>query len=119
MAIHTGRALVRLDLLVGLPHLPFADTKWLGTTHYGPPLAGCRVGGAGRRCPFGPVPLQNLPPYYGRLRPCVPRRYSRSCGGCRLRFSLGIGMTGSYVPYQSLDQGYAAFMPDASWVVGR
>jgi hypothetical protein len=31
----------------------------------------------------------------------------------RLSFSLRIGTTGSYVPYQSLDQGHAAFMPDA------
>ena len=31
----------------------------------------------------------------------------------RLSFSLYIGTTGSCVPYQSLDQGHAAFMPDA------
>ena len=35
----------------------------------------------------------------------------------RLDFSLGIGATGSYVPYQSLNQGHAAFMPGASWAV--
>ena len=33
----------------------------------------------------------------------------------RLSFSLCIGTTGSYVPHQSLDQGHAAFMPDAGW----
>ena len=37
----------------------------------------------------------------------------------RLGFSLSIGTTGSYVPYQSLDQGHAALMPDASWAVNR
>ena len=37
----------------------------------------------------------------------------------RLGFSLCIGTTGSYVPYQSLNQGHAAFMPGASWAVGR
>src|SRR5438094_3451671 len=37
----------------------------------------------------------------------------------RLGFSLYIGMTGSCVPYRSLSQGHAAFMPDAGWVVGR
>jgi hypothetical protein len=37
----------------------------------------------------------------------------------RLGFSLSIGMTGSCVPYRSLSQGHAAFMPDAGWAVGR
>ena len=37
----------------------------------------------------------------------------------RLGFSLHIGTTGSYVPYQSLDQDHAAFMPEASWAVDR
>ena len=37
----------------------------------------------------------------------------------RLGFSLGIGTTGSYVPYQSLDHDHAAFMPEASWAVNR
>ena len=31
----------------------------------------------------------------------------------RLSFFLRSGTTGSYVPYQSLNQGHAAFMPDA------
>jgi hypothetical protein len=37
----------------------------------------------------------------------------------RLDFSLCIGTTGSYVPYQSLNQDHAAFMPDASGAVNR
>ncbi len=37
----------------------------------------------------------------------------------RLGFSLGIGTTGSHVPYRSLTQAHAAFMPDASWAVSR
>jgi hypothetical protein len=37
----------------------------------------------------------------------------------RLDFSLRIGTTGSYVPYQSLNQSHAAFMPGASWAVSR
>jgi len=40
---------------------------------------------AEQRSPFGPVPLQNLQPYYGLLRPCVPHRYSSPRGGSRLR----------------------------------
>jgi hypothetical protein len=37
----------------------------------------------------------------------------------RLDFSLCIGATGSHVPHQSLIQGHAAFMPEASWAVSR
>ncbi len=37
----------------------------------------------------------------------------------RWGFSLNIRTTGSYVPYQSLDQSHAAFMPDAGWAVIR
>jgi hypothetical protein len=37
----------------------------------------------------------------------------------RLGFSLDIGTTGSCVPYRSLSQVHAAFMPDAGWAVGR
>src|SRR5271163_2862775 len=37
----------------------------------------------------------------------------------RLGFSLNIGTTGSCVPYRSLSQGHAAFMPDAGWAVSR
>ena len=40
-------------------------------------------------------------------------------GGVRLGFSLRIGTTGSCVPYRSLSQGHAAFMPDAGWAVSR
>src|SRR3954466_7806830 len=35
---------------------------------------------AEQRSPFGPAPLQSFHPYYGLLRPCAPRRYSRPCG---------------------------------------
>ena len=37
----------------------------------------------------------------------------------RLGFSLYIGATGSCVPYRSLSQGHAAFMPDAGWAISR
>jgi hypothetical protein len=33
--------------------------------------------------------------------------------------ALRIGATGSCVPYRSLSQGHAAFMPDADWAVSR
>ena len=40
-------------------------------------------------------------------------------GAARLRVSLGIGATGSYVPHPCLNQDHAAFMPDASGAVDR
>ena len=36
-----------------------------------------------------------------------------------LSFSLRIGATGSYVPYQCLSHVHATFMPDARWTVIR
>lgn len=63
---------------------------------------------------LGPAPLQNLPPYYGSLRPCAPRRYSHPCGFSHLDVSLGIGATGSHVPYESLMRARAVSTPDAT-----
>jgi hypothetical protein len=42
------------------------------------------VTSAEQRSPFAPAPLQNLRRYYGALRPCDRRRYSRPRGGSRL-----------------------------------
>jgi len=67
--------------------------------------------------PFGPAPLQSLRPYYEPLRPCAPHRYSDPRGFGRLDFSLGIGATGSHVPYKSLVELRAASMSDAAWAV--
>jgi len=72
------------------------------------------VTSAEQRSPFGPVPLQSLHPYYELLRPCAPLRYSGPCGVGRLDVSLGIGATGSHVPYKSLVELRAAYMPDAA-----
>src|SRR5262249_37466278 len=69
---------------------------------------------AEQRSPFGPAPLQSLLPYYELLRPCAPLWYSGPCGVCRLDVSLGIGATGSHVPYKSLVELRAADMPDAA-----
>src|ERR1700720_3409300 len=52
--------------------------------------------------------------YYELLRPCAPLRYSGPCGVRRLDVSLGIGATGSHVPYKSLVELRAAYMPDAA-----
>src|SRR5215469_14864396 len=58
--------------------------------------------------------ITELHPYYELLRPCAPLRYSGPCGVRRLDVSLGIGATGSHVPYKSLVELRAAYMPDAA-----
>ena len=79
-----------------------------------PPVAGWLRAWAEQRGPFGPAPLQGLHPYYEPLRPCAPHRYSDPRGFSRLDPFLGIGTTGSHVPYKSLVQLRAACMPDAA-----
>ena len=79
-----------------------------------PPVTGWLRVLAEQRSPFGPIPLQDLQPYYGPLRPCAPHRYSGPCGFRRLDVSLCIGTTGSHVPYKSLVWLRAAYMPDAA-----
>src|SRR5215469_4609682 len=49
------------------------------------PFSSWPVAKAEQRSPFAPVPLQGLQRYYGLLRPCAPRRYSRPRGWSRLR----------------------------------
>jgi hypothetical protein len=50
----------------------------------------------------------------------VPRLGTQALAGApRLRVSLCIRATGSYVPHPCLNQDHAAFMPDASGAVGR
>ena len=80
LAIDSRRTLVRFHPLIRFPHFTLGNTKRFRFIHAGPPLSGCPPNKAGQRRPFGPVPLQNLQPYYGRLRPCAPPRYARSCG---------------------------------------
>jgi hypothetical protein len=49
---------------------------------FAPPVAGWRPDAPEQWCPFGPVPLQDLLPYYEHLRPCAPPRYSSAHGEC-------------------------------------
>ena len=69
--------------------------------------------------PFGPVPLQNLQPYYERFCPCAPHRYSGTRGFRHLRRSLRIGTTGSPVPHRSLIRVLAVCMPGTSGALCR
>src|SRR6201997_4471110 len=73
----------------------------------------------GQWTPFASAPLQGLHRYYEVLRPCAPHRYSGPCGFSRLDVSLGIGATGSHVPYKSLVRLRAAYMPDIARAVFR
>ena len=86
----------------GVPDFPLRDVERLCLVHRAPPVTGWPVVAAEQRGPFGPVPLQSLPPYYEPLRPCAPHRYSGPRGFSRLDVSLCIGTTGSHVPYKSL-----------------
>ena len=72
-----------------------------------------------RLAPFAPRPVQALRHYYGAICPCAPHRYSGACSATAPRRSLGIGTTGSHVPYKSLCCGHAASMPDATQPVTR
>src|SRR6266478_7073972 len=84
-----------------------------------PPVTGWLQVLAEQCSPFGPVPLQNLQPYYEPLRPCAPHRYSGPRSFSRLDCSLHIGTTGSHVPYKSLIRLRAAYMPDAARAASR
>ena len=101
-ASHTSRLAIQNGFALSTPVIPFQVAAEIKPNDDAPSVQ---------------IPLQNLRPYYERLRPCAPHRYSDPRGYFRLGFSLRIGTTGSCVPYRSLYQGHAAFMPDAGWAV--
>jgi hypothetical protein len=115
MPAFTGHTTVREPLDSHGSRCSAADelrrTAWPGPR--APPVTGWLQVLAEQCSPFGPVPLQNLQPYYGPLRPCAPHRYSGPRSFSRLDFSLHIGTAGSHVPYKSLIRLRAAYMPDA------
>ena len=47
LSVNARRPLVRLHLLVRLPHLALGDTKWLRLIHAGHPLSGCPLNKTG------------------------------------------------------------------------
>ena len=47
LSVNARRPLVRLHLLVRLPHLTLGNTKWLRLIHAGHPLSGCPLNKAG------------------------------------------------------------------------
>src|SRR5260370_28391929 len=102
LSVYSSRPLVSLHLLEGLPEFLLRNIERLCLVHRAPPVTSCLWAMAEQRGPFGPVPLQNLHPYYRPLRPCAPHRYSGPYGFCRLDVPLCIVTTGSHVPYKSL-----------------
>src|SRR5206468_2057327 len=102
LSVYSSRPLVDLHFLEGLPDFPLRNVERLRLAHRTPPVTSWLWVAAEQRSPFGPVPLQDLHPYCGPLRPCAPHWYSGPCGFGRLDFSLRIGTTGSHVPYKSL-----------------
>src|SRR5439155_26291089 len=114
LSVYSSRPLVGLHTFEGFPDFPAWGCRTALPRPRAPPVAGWPAGSAEQRSPFGPAPLQSLHPYYELLRPCAPLRYSGPCGVRRLDVSLGIGATGSHVPYKSLVELRAAYMPDAA-----
>src|SRR4029077_11211969 len=114
LSVYASRSLVGLHLLEGFPDLPLRDVERLCLGHAAPPVPGWPPAAAGYRSPFGPVPLQDLRPYYGLLRPCARIGTLALAGTSRLSFSLRIGTTGSRVPQQSLIRVHAASKPGAA-----
>jgi hypothetical protein len=69
--------------------------------------------------PLRSATFQWLLRYYGLLRPLPPHLYFRPRGVTACDFSITIGGEGSHVPYQSLCEVHAAFMPVTAWSVIR
>jgi len=64
--------------------------------------------------PFAPAPLQSLHHYYEAVRPSPAHRYFRPRGVSRLRLFPCHRRPGSHVPYNSLVELRATYMPDAA-----
>src|SRR5215471_8790526 len=65
-------------------------------------------------CSTGITPLHH---YYGAVRPSPAHRYFRPRGWSRLRLFPWHRRQGSHVPYKSLIELRAVYMPDAAWAV--
>src|SRR6516225_521481 len=104
LCVYPSRSLVGLHTFEGFPDLPHGDVERLCLAHGLLPS------------PVGPWPRLNnaAPSVQLHYRACAPLRYSGPCGVRHLDVSLGIGATGSHVPYKSLVELRAAYMPDAA-----
>jgi len=74
----------------------------------------CRRRGKGYQRFIGCGSAKPVANYYELLRPCAPHWYSDPRGVSRLRSLPLHRSTGSHVPYESLVELRAAYMPDAA-----
>jgi hypothetical protein len=119
LSVNSRRASVRLHLLVRFPHFTLRNTKRLGSIHADPPSRVVHWIKPDDDAPSVQSHYRTFFPTTDVSAP-VPRIGTQTLtAASRLGFSLRIGTTGSCVPYRSLSQGQAAFMPDAGWAVGR
>src|SRR5580704_10434731 len=68
-------------------------------------------------CPLCSTGITPLPHYYRAVRPSPAHRYFRPRGWSRLRLFPCHHRPGSHVPYKSLIELRAVYMPDAAWAV--
>src|SRR6202158_3486097 len=68
-------------------------------------------------CPLRSTGITPLQRYYEAVRPSPAHRYFRPRGWSRLHLFPWHRRPGSHVPYKSLIELRAAYMPDAAWAV--
>ena len=68
-------------------------------------------------CPLRSTGITPLHHYYEAVRPSPAHRYFRPRGWSRLRLFPWHRRPGSHVPYKSLIELRAVYMPDAAWAV--
>ncbi len=78
------------------------------------PVGPCSTAMTCPLCSAGITPLRH---YYGAVRPSPAHRYFRPRGWSRLCLFPWHRRPGSHVPYKSLIELRAAYMPDAAWAV--
>src|ERR1700730_17914830 len=103
-ASHTSRFAIQNGLALFMPILPVWGVRWIKPDDAAPSVQShYRI--------FFPIT--------GVCAPVLRVGTQTLAVTDRLGFSLRIGATGSCVPYRSLSQSHAAFMPDAGWAISR
>src|ERR1700758_1648650 len=70
-------------------------------------------------CPLSSTGITPLHHYYEAVRPSPAHRYFQPRGWSRLCFFPWHRRPGSHVPYKSLIELRAVYMPDAAWAVSE
>jgi hypothetical protein len=74
-------------------------------------------GSTAMTCPLRSTGITPLRHYYGAVRPSPAHWYFRPRGWSRLHLFPWYRRPGSHVPYKSLIELRAVYMPDAAWAV--